>query len=255
MKKYNKVLALCLIGICAIGLGVVNNVNANVKNKMELNFMDEDVEISSQKFDNILQVEKNDLEKLSKEDKKGISEYIDSDNNLYCFSNEDKLVGFMRADYVDSISNMIKISEENAIKLAQIGIESLTEDVDKYSLTECKYNESTGYYHIVYNYCIGDIKTSDSMYFNISALGELIDFASADVGLYDNIDKCSKSIESIYDIAVRNLKTDVPNLKILTYDDIILNMDADGNMIYNAYLFTENEDSGEVLKTKVSIAY
>ncbi len=122
------------------------------------------------------------------------------------------------------------LSEYGIPSQTTITIESVNQIIEEngYQKTKEKYAEETGNTTFVYNKYLGDIKTSDMIFYTTNKKGELISFGQPNRNLFDDCKYLSDSISS----SISYLEDIFKNQK-RTYDitDMILIKEKDSPMI------------------------
>lgn len=164
--------------------------------------------------------------------------YVDSNNNEYTYLHgTSKFCGFYISNYSSGRYDPNKhLTEEDIINIAKKCLNDLIGIDNNYLFTECFYAEQAKLYEVTYNYRIGNNKTDDEVYMQISSFGEVLCMSAFNRGRYDNYDS-GKIINKVD--------------RIDTSGKITSSIGTKDYTILDEYI-TKNETDNLVLRYKVS---
>lgn len=167
--------------------------------------------------------------------------YIDSEGNLYEFSEDGNVSGYMKCDY--EMDNSTIITKNQAIAIADSCLKIYT-DSNNYSMVSVDYNSSLAYYRVVYSYYIGEYATTDGMYFDVSAKGEVIDFVAQNTGKFNGIKVQAKEKSELIECARRKIAAENPKCSDIIVSKVMIGSDENG-IFYSAGAIGVDTVTGE----------
>lgn len=157
--------------------------------------------------------------------------YFDKDGSIYVYDNQDNLISYMLEE--DTADNSDKISESTAVTYASNYLPQFTDDIDRYTLQDIRYDNNCNTYSIVYGNQINGIRTTDIIYLIIACDGTLVGYSAQNLGAFNNVTISSHQLNSAktqaIELAKEQFGESLSNEKV---SDIVLSKPNEDNVLY-----------------------